>query len=41
VNVSLILAHPSRGSLNHALADAVEEELRAFGHRVAHHDLYA
>lgn len=39
--VSLILAHPRRGSLNHAVAEAVEEELRTRGHPVAYHDLYA
>lgn len=41
MHVSLILAHPKRGSLNHALAGAVGEELRTLGHAVAYHDLYA
>ena len=41
MDISLVLAHPGRGSLNHALADVATDELRSRGHRVAYHDLYA
>ena len=40
MRVSVILGHPKPGSFNHALADAVNETLRANGHEVAFHDLY-
>ncbi|ATL28706.1 NAD(P)H-dependent oxidoreductase [Streptomyces formicae] len=39
--VALYLAHPRPGSFNHALADAVADELRGRGCRVLVHDLYA
>lgn len=39
--LSLLLAHPDPGSLNHALARAVAAEARLSGWRVAFHDLYA
>ncbi|MEI7729650.1 MAG: NAD(P)H-dependent oxidoreductase [Verrucomicrobiota bacterium] len=41
MNISLILAHPTLGSFNHALADTVRSALTAAGHTVAFHDLYA
>jgi putative NADPH-quinone reductase len=41
MDVSLVLAHPRPGGLNHALADAAADELHSLGHRVAYHDLYA
>jgi len=40
MNISLILAHPSPGSFNHAIADFAVKALRGAGHRVAFHDLY-
>jgi NAD(P)H dehydrogenase (quinone) len=39
--VSLILAHPSPSSFNHAIADVVAARLRAAGCDVSQHDLYA
>jgi len=41
VNISVILAHPSAGSFNHAIADAAGAALLTKGHRVLFHDLYA
>jgi putative NADPH-quinone reductase len=41
MNILLILAHPSPGSLNHALAKAVREALEGDGHGVVFHDLCA
>ena len=41
MNISLILAHPEPGSLNHAIAQAAAGQLRACGHQVWVHDLYA
>lgn len=41
MNISLILAHPEPGSLNHAIAQAAAGQLRACGHQVWMHDLYA
>ncbi|HUI39905.1 MAG TPA: NAD(P)H-dependent oxidoreductase [Methanothrix sp.] len=38
--VSLILAHPHPGSLNHAIAEAARDALQQKGHQVAFHDLY-
>ncbi len=40
MDVSVILAHPSPVSFNHALAEAAAAELRSGGHRVNFHDLY-
>ena len=40
MNVSVILAHPDEGSLNHAIAAAAAGELRSNGHTVFLHDLY-
>lgn len=39
--VSVILAHPDRGSFNHAIAATCLAVLRANGHKVNFHDLYA
>lgn len=41
MNILVILGHPAAGSLNHALAAAVCNGLKAMGHRVMFHDLYA
>ncbi|MDP2211765.1 MAG: NAD(P)H-dependent oxidoreductase [Candidatus Aquicultor sp.] len=41
MNVSVILAHPSKDSFNHAIAHIVDETLRANEHAVSLHDLYA
>jgi putative NADPH-quinone reductase len=37
----LVLAHPSRESFNHAIAQRVADRLRHDGHDVSFHDLYA
>jgi putative NADPH-quinone reductase len=41
MSVSVILAHPDSGSFNHAIASACVAALRANGHNVNFHDLYA
>jgi len=41
MRISVILAHPTKGSFNHAIAGAAVETLAASGHRVVFHDLYA
>lgn len=41
MNVSVILAHPSAGSFNHAIAQMAAGVLRESGHDVRLHDLYA
>lgn len=41
MKVSVILGHPTVGSLNHAIADAVIAALRNAGHECLFHDLYA
>jgi len=38
--VSLILAHPDKGSFNHAIAAAAAKTLKENGYRVHFHDLY-
>lgn len=40
MKVSVILAHPDAGSLNHAIAEAVVQTLAGNGHEVMLHDLY-
>ena len=40
MKISIILAHPDKGSFNHAIAGAVVETLKRNGHRVIFHDLY-
>jgi NAD(P)H dehydrogenase (quinone) len=41
MRISVILAHPSRKSLNYAIARAVADALADNGHKVFFHDLYA
>ena len=41
MNVLVILAHPTPGSLNHAIADTVVNTLEQLGHSGVYHDLYA
>jgi len=41
MEISLILAHPGKGSFNHAIAETALRTLRDAGHVVHYHDLYA
>ncbi len=41
MKISVILAHPSKGSFNHAIADIAAKVLQDAGHEVCYHDLYA
>jgi NAD(P)H dehydrogenase (quinone) len=41
MKISIILAHPRRGSFNHAIAETAASALRNIGHTVTVHDLYA
>ena len=41
MNILIILGHPDPGSLNHAIARAIRDDLRDAGHEVLFHDLYA
>lgn len=41
MNISVILAHPNKGSFNHAIAETAIFALNANGHTVIFHDLYA
>ncbi len=41
MNVLVILAHPTPGSFNHAIAEAVVNTLEQLGHSGFFHDLYA
>jgi len=41
MKLSIILGHPRRDSLNHALAAAAADAARALGHDVRFHDLHA
>ena len=41
MKILILLGHPNPGSFNHALAQAVRDDLRANGHDVVFHDLYA
>lgn len=41
MKIVLIVAHPDAGSFNHAIANTVCRVLRADGHEVVFHDLYA
>ena len=41
MQISVILAHPTSGSFNHAIADTVVKTLSANHHQVCFHDLYA
>ena len=40
MKISVILAHPDRGSFNHAIAQSAVEQLEKNGHGVFFHDLY-
>jgi NAD(P)H dehydrogenase (quinone) len=40
MNILIILGHPDPGSLNHAIAHAVRDDLKAAGHDIIFHDLY-
>jgi len=40
MKISVILAHPNKGSFNHAIAATVVEALNQNGHEGAFHDLY-
>jgi len=40
MKILVILGHPDPVSLNHAIAHAVRDDLRAVGHEVLFHDLY-
>ena len=41
MKILIVLGHPHPGSLNHAIAHAVRDDLRQRGHAVLFHDLYA
>lgn len=41
MKILIILGHPDTGSLNHAIAHAVRDDLRERGHEVIFHDLQA
>jgi NAD(P)H dehydrogenase (quinone) len=41
MKISVILAHPDKKSFNHAIADAVNDQLKQSGHEIFSHDLYA
>lgn len=40
MKILIILAHPKKGSFNHAIADAALKTLESKGHNVIFHDLY-
>ena len=40
MTILIILAHPSKGSFNHAIARVVKKTLKDLGHKVIFHDLY-
>src|SRR5512140_3600158 len=40
MKISVILAHPDKGSFNHAIAATAVESMRGAGHDVRFHDLY-
>lgn len=40
MNILVILGHPAKGSFNHAIADAVIEQLKEYEHEIVFHDLY-
>ncbi len=41
MKISVILAHPNKNSFNHAIAEAVIDQLKQNGHEILFHDLYA
>ena len=40
MRILIILGHPDPGSLNHAIAHAVRDDMLEAGHVVLFHDLY-
>ncbi len=40
MNISVVLAHPDKGSFNHAIALSAVEQIENNGHQVFFHDLY-
>lgn len=40
MKILIILGHPDPDSLNHAIANAVRDDLQSAGHEVMYHDLY-
>lgn len=40
MEISVILAHPKKGSFNHAIAETAVDQLKKNGHAVYFHDLY-
>ncbi len=40
MKILIVIAHPQKGSFNHAIADAVVETVRSNGHEPIYHDLY-
>lgn len=40
MKISVVLAHPNKGSFNHAIAETAVESMRGAGHCVRFHDLY-
>lgn len=40
LKILLVLAHPGKGSLNHAIAETAIKALEAAGHLITFHDLY-
>jgi len=40
MTILIILAHPSKGSFNHAIAKVAKKTLKGLGHKVSFHDLY-
>ena len=41
MNIFVLIGHQHQGSFCHAIADAAMEELKAAGHTIVYHDLYA
>jgi NAD(P)H dehydrogenase (quinone) len=41
MKILIVLGHPNPGSLNHAIAHAVRDDMRETGHDIVFHDLYA
>lgn len=41
MNILVLLAHPTTGSFNHAIAETVVNKLQGLGHSGFYHDLYA
>ena len=41
MNILVVIGHQRQGSFCHAIAQTAIDELRAAGHEVVYHDLYA